>query len=178
MNKLILLGLLLASTTAWAADDSFERVLPGVFHDILHDASAAYDKKDYARAFELNQRAACAGDSTSQAILGRMYLLGQGTPKNDITGYAWIRLSADFNYAEFTSLARRLEDAMTPQQRKDGNDRAETLRRKYGFAATNMSCHGTSRRGVYLIDSVVCTPESEGGKLLLHKCLGSEAKSD
>ena len=176
MNKLILFGLLLLSVTAWAANDSFERVLPGTFHDILREASAAYKKQDYARAFELNQRASCAGDKTSQAILGRMYVLGQGTQKDDITGYAWIRLAADFNYAEFTSLSAKLENAMTPDKREKGKARAEALRRKYGFAATNISCHGTSRRGVYLIDSVVCTPESEGGKLLLRRCVGAEAK--
>jgi TPR repeat protein len=178
MNRIALLFLLLflAGNTASAADDRFEPVVPGVFHDLLRDASAAYDKKDYARAFELNQRAACAGDKTSQAILGRMYVLGQGVQKDEITGFAWIRLAADFSFADFTSLSRKLEAAMTPEQQKAGNAKAVALREKYGLAATNMSCHGESRRGVYLIDSVVCTPESEGGRLLLRRCVGSQVK--
>jgi len=176
MNKLVFLCFLLISAAAWAADESFEPVLPGAYHDILHDASTAYDKKDYARAFELNQRAACAGDKTSQAILGRMYILGQGVERDEVYGYAWVRLAADFAFADFTSLSRKLEAAMTPAQLEKGNGRADALREKYGFAATNMSCHGTSRRGVYLIDSVVCTPESEGGRLLLRKCVGAQAK--
>jgi len=170
MKRLGLLVLLLSATAASAADDSFERVLPGAYQDLLHDASSAYDKKDYARAFELNQRGACAGDKTSQAILGRMYILGQGVPRDDVAGYAWIRLAADFSFADFTSLARKLEAAMTPAQKAAGEAKADVLRKNYGPAATNMSCHGESRRGVYLIDSVVCTPESEGGRLLLRRC--------
>jgi hypothetical protein len=174
MNKLAFLGfLLIFSVGVRAADDEFDRVLPGAYHDLLRDASAAYDKKDYPRAFELNQRAACAGDKTSQAILGRMYVLGQGTAKDEVTGYAWIRLAADFSFAEFTSLARKLEDAMTSEQRSAGTAKADELRKNYGLAATNMSCHGESRRGVYLIDSVVCTPESTGGQLHLRRCVNA-----
>jgi TPR repeat protein len=166
---------LLSAGSASAADDSFERMLPGAYQSLLHDASAAYDKKDFARAFELNQRTACAGDKTSQAILGRMYILGQGAPRDDVTGYAWVRLAADFSFADFTSLARKLEAAMTPEQRAAGTAKADELRRNYGQAATNMSCHGESRRGVYLIDSVVCTPESQGGQLLLRRCVDTPA---
>jgi TPR repeat protein len=176
MNRVALLAFLLFSMAANAADDSFERVLPGAYQDLLHGASSAYDKKDYARAFELNQRGACAGDKTSQAILGRMYILGQGVPRDDAAGYGWIRLAADFSFADFTSLARKLEAAMTPAQRSAGDAKVEALRRNYGPAATNMSCHGESRRGVYLIDSVVCTPESEGGRLLLRRCVDAAAK--
>lgn len=176
MNRLTLLALLLIGVSARAADDAFDRVLPNAYQSLLHDASSAYDKKDYARAFELNQRAACAGDKTSQAILGRMYILGQGVQRDDATGYGWVRLAADFSYADFTSLARKLEAAMSPEQRSAGNARVEVLRRNYGLAATNMSCHGESRRGVYLIDSVVCTPESEGGRLLLRRCVEEPGK--
>lgn len=176
MNKLVLLCFVLVSVTAMAADDKFEHVLPGQFHEILKNASAAYDRKDYKSAFEFNQRAACTGDKTSQAILGRMYVLGQGTEKDAVKGYAWIRLAADFNYPPFTSLAAKLEDAMTPQQRQRGNDIADSLRRKYGDAVTNISCHGESRRGAYVIDSVICSPEAQGGRLLLRRCVGAEAK--
>jgi len=177
MKPALLLAFLLplVSIAANAADDSFDRVLPGAYQDVLQGASSAYDKKDFARAFELNQRGACAGDKTSQAILGRMYILGQGVPRDDVTGYAWVRLAADFSFADFTSLARKLEAAMTPEQKKAGEAKADVLRKNYGPAATNMSCHGVSRRGVYLIDSVVCTPESEGGRLLLRRCAEAPA---
>lgn len=176
MKRFVLTILALSSAAVWAADSPFEHVQPHEYTDILREASAAYEHQDFARAFELNQRAACAGDKTSQAILGRMYLLGQGTARDDVTGYAWIRLAADFNFADFTSLARKLEDAMTPAQRTAGNAKADAWRRHYGLKATNMSCRGESRRGVYMIDSVICTPQYSGSELLLHRCVDAPVK--
>jgi TPR repeat protein len=163
--------------TASATDGGlFDRVQAGVYADMQHEATLAYDRKDYARAFELNRRAACAGDRTSQAILGRMYLLGQGTARDDVTGYAWIRFAADFGYRDFTSLARKLEAALPPEQRAQGNALADTLRVRYGPAVTNMSCHGEARHGVYVIDAVICTPDSDGGQVLLRRCVDEAPK--
>ena len=164
---------------AFAKDDAlFEEVQSGAYSDMLSQATVAYDKHDYDRAFALNRRTACGGDKTSQAIVGRMYVLGQGTPRDEITGYAWIKLAAEFSYADYTSLARKLEAAMTPEQRTRATARADAMRRNYGLAATGMSCHAESRRGAYLLDSVVCTPESAGGgRLELRRCVDEPAKA-
>ena len=168
---------MLATTALATASAVFDHTPSGEYLDMQHEASVAYDRKDYPRAFELNRRAACAGDRTSQAILGRMYLLGQGTQKDEITGYAWIRFAADFSFGDFTSLARKLESAMTPEQLSAGKAKVDALRANYGPAVTNMSCHGESRRGAYIIDSVVCTPESAGGgDVLLRRCVDEAAK--
>ena len=165
------LGAALLSAGAAIATVAFDHVPSGQYNDMQREATSAYDRKDYERAFALNRRTACAGDRTSQAILGRMYLLGQGTAKDEITGYAWIRFAADFSFGDFTSLARKLEAAMTPAQLTAGKAKLEALRANYGPAVTNMSCHGESRRGAYLIDSVVCTPEAAGGgDVLLRRC--------
>jgi TPR repeat protein len=168
----ILAGSMLA-LAAHADEPQFERMQSDAYKAMLRDATVVYDRKDYARAFELNRRAACAGDKTSQAILGRMYLLGQGTSKDEINGYAWIKVAAEFRFADFTSLAHKLEEAMTAEQRAKGSARADELRKDYGLAATNMSCRGESVHGVYLIDGVGCTPPSAGGgTVLVHRCAG------
>jgi TPR repeat protein len=157
---------------ARAADDAaFDLVLPDRYNAMLRDGGRAYDRKDYAQAFELNRRTACAGDKTSQAIVGRMYVLGQGTPRDELTGYGWIKLAAEFGFAEYTSLAHKLEGAMTPERRAQASARAEAMHKNYGLVATGMSCHGESRHGVYIIDAVVCTPPSDGGMVRLHRCL-------
>jgi len=162
---------------AHADDAQFERMPSDAYKAMLRDATTIYDRKDYTRAFEMNHRAACAGDKTSQAILGRMYLLGQGTQKDDITGYAWIKLAAEFRFGDFTSLAKKLEDAMTPEQRAKGTAKSDELRKDYGLAATNMSCRGESTHGVYLIDGVGCTPASGGGgTVLVRRCVDAPAK--
>ena len=164
---------------AFATDDAlFEEIQPGAYPDMLSQATIAYDKHDYDRAFALNHRAACGGDKTSQAIVGRMYVLGQGTPRDEITGYAWIKLAAEFSYADYTSLARKLEAAMTPEQRTRATAKADAMRRNYGLAATGMSCHAESRHGAYLLDSVVCTPQSTGGgRLELRRCVDESANA-
>jgi FOG: TPR repeat, SEL1 subfamily len=163
----------------FATDDSlFEQVQSGAYADMLSQATIAYDKHDYDRAFALNRRTACGGDKTSQAIVGRMYVLGQGTPRDEITGYAWIKLAAEFSYADYTSLARKLEVAMTPEQRTRATAQADAMRKSYGLAATGMSCHAESRRGAYLLDSVVCTPQSTGGgRLELRRCVDEGAST-
>jgi len=174
MKVVALCIFVLSSACAFARtgdDASFERVLSDRYNDMLRDGGRAYDRKDFAKAFELTRRTACAGDKTSQAMVGRMYLLGQGTPKDEMTGFGWIKLAAEFGYADYTSLARKLESALAPEQRAAANDRAEALRRNHSLAATGMSCHGESRRGAIIIDSVICTPDSDGGGMVrLRRC--------
>jgi TPR repeat protein len=110
-----IIGLTAGMASAWAGDEAqFERVQYDAWYDSLRDAAVAYDHKDYSRAFALYRRAACAGDKTSQSILGRIYLLGQAPTRDDLAGYAWIKLSAEFSFAEFTSFARKLEASQTP----------------------------------------------------------------
>jgi hypothetical protein len=172
-----IIGLTAMAASVWAGDEAqFERVQYDAWYDSLRDAAVAYDHKDYPRAFALYRRAACAGDKNSQSILGRIYLLGQAPTRDDLTGYAWIKLSAEFSFAEFTSFARKLEASQTPEIRQLGNARADALRSLYGLGATNMSCHGESRHGGYVIDSVVCTPKSVGGgELQLRRCVEDAA---
>jgi hypothetical protein len=177
-SALWIMGLLAGAAAAWAADNAvFERVSADKYADMLRDGGLAYDHKDYARAFELNKRTACAGDKTSQAIIARMYLLGQGVARDDFMGYAWIKLAAEIKFGDFTSLARKIEAALTPAQRAQADAKAAELRKNYGLAATNISCRAESRHGAYLIDSVVCAPQSDGGGMvLLRRCVDDAAK--
>jgi len=172
-----IIGLVVFAANARAGDEAqFERVQYNAWYNSLRDAAVAYDGKDYPRAFALYRHAACAGDKTSQSILGRMYLLGKAPSQDDLTGYAWIKLAAEFSFAEYTSLARKIEASLTAEVREKGNARADELRRLYSLAATNMSCHGESRHGGYVIDSVVCTPkDAGGGEFQLRRCVEDAA---
>ena len=155
----------------------FERVAADKYADMLREGGIAYDHKDYARAFELNMRTACAGEKTSQAIIARMYLLGQGVARDDFAGYAWITLAAEIKFGDFTSLSRKIERALTSPQFAQAQTAAAQLRKNYSLAATNMSCRAESRHGAYIIDSVICTPQSDGGGMvLLHRCVDGAEK--
>jgi TPR repeat protein len=177
-SALWIMALLAAATAASATDNAvFERVSADKYADMLREGGLAYDHKDYAHAFELNKRTACAGDKTSQAIIARMYLLGQGVTRDDFTGYAWIKLAAEIKFGDFTSLSKKIEAALTPAQRTQADAKAAELRKNYGLAATNINCRAESRHGAYLIDSVVCTPQSDGGSMvLLRRCVDEPAK--
>ena len=181
MKKSLLAAIVVCASGAAAARAAdnvlFERVPTDKYADMLREGGLAYDHKDYARAFELNKRTACAGDKTSQAILARMYLLGQGVARDDYTGYAWIKLAAEIKFGDFTSLSRKIEGALTPAQLAQAQTTAAELRKNYGLASTGMSCRAESRHGAYIIDSVVCTPQSDGGGMvLLRRCVEDAAK--
>jgi TPR repeat protein len=178
MKKSLFAAIVVCAAVAHASDNAvFERVPAGKYADMLREGGIAYDHKDYARAFELNKRTACAGDKTSQAIIARMYLLGQGIARNDYAGYAWIKLAAEIKFGDFTSLSRKIEGALTPPQLAQAQTAAAELRKNYGLAATNMSCRAESRHGAYIIDSVVCAPQSDGGGMvLLRRCVDETVK--
>ena len=171
--KILLAAILTMSGigVAGAADtNGFERVLPAQYAQMLRDAKVAYDEKRYDDAFRLFQRTACAGDKESQSAIGRMYLLGQGIVRNDIVGYAWLKVAAETLFPGYQRIVHQLEEAMTPEQRALADTRARQTIDLYGRAATNMSCSQNASRGGYVIDSIVCTPRREGNTMLLKQC--------
>src|SRR5262245_33499742 len=60
----------------------------------LADANAAFDHKDYARAFALYQPLAEAGTAEAQSAIGAMYFFGNGIAKNPSRAYMWFDLAA------------------------------------------------------------------------------------
>lgn len=56
---------------------------------------AAYGKADYPQALKELQPLAETGDGKAQNLLGKMYYLGQGVPKDQARGAQWFRKAAD-----------------------------------------------------------------------------------
>jgi hypothetical protein len=156
-------AVLVPVVVAAPVDRAFERMDAMAYRDLLHDAAKAYNAKDYDQAFKLYRRGACSGDKFSQSAVGRMYLLGQGTTRNDLTAYAWLAVAAEFQFAGFQSVPKQLHEAMTPAQRRVADARAQTLRDLYGLRATGTSCSTQASHGGHITDTIVCTPEHYGG---------------
>ncbi len=171
---LIVVMLLMGMAAASAASADFEQVLRNDYSMMLHDSKKAYEGKRYEDAFRGFQRTACAGDKESQSAIGRMYLLGQGVTRNDLTGYAWLKVAAETRMRGYQSIVDKLAQAMTPAQRAVADARAATLIGQYGLRATNMSCTLASSRSGLIKDSVVCTPRSEGVQVLLRRCVADD----
>lgn len=148
----------------------FDRVERSAYADLLRDAASAYAAGQYEDSFVKFRRTACAGDKQSQSALGRMYLLGQGTRRDDLTGYAWLKLAAEVIYPKYQSVVRALEEAMTPDQRKIADERVALFRERYSLGPTGMSCSLSASKGGHIVDRIVCTPRSEGRRVLLRRC--------
>ena len=168
---LVGMTLWIGAMAASAASADFEHVMPGDYALMLRDAKKAYEGKRYEQAFHAFQRTACAGDKESQSAIGRMYLLGQGVTRNDLTGYAWLKVAAETKMRGYQSIVDKLAQAMTPAQRAVADAQAATLVSQYGLRATNMSCNLSSSRGGLIKDGVTCTPRSEGVQVLLRRCV-------
>ena len=59
------------------------------------DCQAAYDRHDYAQALGLCRPLAEQGDPTPQAVLGLMYMRGQGVQHDDLEAADWFRKAAE-----------------------------------------------------------------------------------
>lgn len=179
MARIVLLALLgtivvAIAITARAASEDFERVLPGDYRDMLLNARNAYDGKRYDEAFHAFQRTACGGDKQSQSALGRMYLLGQGVARDDLTGYAWLKVAAEVRFRGYQAIVQKIEQAMTPAQHRIADPEAARLVGLYGLRATNMSCNLSASQGGHIQDNIVCTPRPDGTQLLLRRCVADK----
>ena len=181
MKSIVCSALFLAAGLAGAAHageyGDFDTTSDFAYGEMTVEAARAYGNARYEEAFHKFQRLACAGDKASQAMVGRMYLAGEGAPRNDLQGYLWLKLAAEFNQASYRATVKRIESVLTPEQLKAWTAQADTLRGLYGLRATNMSCnqHASATFSSNVKDTVFCTPKREGNVVLLKRCEGAEA---
>jgi uncharacterized protein len=99
----------------------------------LASASAAYKAQDYPKALAEYRELAEIGNAQSQYILGIMYFNGQGTNRNQLVGYGWIRLAADADYAQ----AKEAEPKMRAEIADENVERAQGLLKRFAPDALN-----------------------------------------
>ena len=88
--------------------------------------------KDEVEAVKWYRKAAEQGNGCAQEELGRMYYSGQGVPKNFIESYAWYLLAKANGQEKASEAVSSLEEILTAEQIKKGQERAAELRRLYG----------------------------------------------
>jgi uncharacterized protein len=69
----------------------------------LEDGEAAYQREDYATAYRLLGPLADQGNAEAQDMLGTMYVVGEGVPKNYSEAVKWYRRAADQGNADAQS---------------------------------------------------------------------------
>lgn len=168
----LLVSLLLCADAAPPAEPAFESVYSDDYSDLLRSAEIALHDKANSNAFALQRRLACAGSQANQAALGGLYLTGRGVKEDDLTGYAWLKLSAASGVPEYRDLVHALEKQMTPQQRLVADAKAAALQLLYAPVPTHMSCMRADAVGSHL-KVLTCDPESApGGEVWLKRCAG------
>lgn len=165
------LGIAAARAENARHEAGFDRVFPSVYSDLLFNSKTAYQGKRYDEAFPLMKKAACAGDKESQWMLGHMFLLGQGISRDDFTGYAWIKVAAEFNSSEYRSTVEKIEKAIDPKQFPIVQAEARKFVDNYGLRTTNMSCNRAASQRGHIMDRIICTPQSDGQFVMLRQCV-------
>jgi len=98
----------------------------------LYAATAASDKQDYARAFELFRELAELGHPLAQENLAVMYVNGEGVKRDNILGYAWAAIAIENGGGDAArGIVAQLEPHLTPGARK----RIADVQAQFGKAA-------------------------------------------
>lgn len=87
----------------------------------IESGIAAYDSGDYEKARRELQAVVDAGDPVAAYLLGRIYLAGQGIPRDVSEGMKWLRLAAERGEINATvQLAARYDHGVgVPQSDKE-----------------------------------------------------------
>ncbi len=76
----------------------------------------AYQQKDFAAAYQLLEPLAKQGHSSAQYNLGRMYVRGEGAPKDYVEAYKWFFLADKNGRKEGNQAMRALAKSLTDKQ--------------------------------------------------------------
>lgn len=153
-----------------------EQIDPVVYDALFVEAVQTHHAGHKGQAFAKFMRLACAGDKSAQEQIGQMYLVGEGAYQNTAMAYIWLKTAAEFNFADYRTLVKKIEKMVTPEQAKRLNQLADDMIAQYGQRATNMTCsaHSASTFISNIKNKVVCSPKSYGGMLLVQRCYSSE----
>ena len=97
-----LLGVILVSAQSMAAEDALNQC--------LNFALVSETQSEACR------EAAEQGHADAQFVLGLMYAIGHGVPKDDVQAYAWFNVSGAAEHQQARTNRARLAEGMTPAQ--------------------------------------------------------------
>ena len=99
----------------------------------LYSANQAYDKKDYARAFELYRELAELGQVYAQQNLAIMYVNAEGVPRDNIAGYGWAVIAKENGGGG--EAIQGIIDQLEPHMTEKARLRIAEMKAQFGSAA-------------------------------------------
>ena len=98
----------------------------------LYEAALAYEKKDFARSFELYRELAELGQSEAQESLAVMYVNGEGIKRDNVLGYAWATIALEQGAH---AAAQGIVDQLSPHLNDAARSRVVALVAQFGQEA-------------------------------------------
>jgi TonB family protein len=98
----------------------------------LYSASAAAEKQDFPRAFELYRELAEIGLPLAQESLAVLYVNGEGVKRDNVLGYAWAAIALENGASE---AAKGIVSQLEPHLNTAARARIAEVQAKYGKAA-------------------------------------------
>ena len=103
--------------------------LPAVAQDkptcSVPDGVEFHRQKNYGKAFECWDAHARRGSSAAQFNIARMYILGEGVPRNNIEAYKWLTIADRSGRPEARAALERIRKTLTPEQLEDARNRVQ-----------------------------------------------------
>lgn len=93
-----------------------------------------YAHHHYKGAMKYFKIGAYYSDKLSQLSIGLMYLNGEGTKKDAVTAYAWLRVAAERKYPEFVATRDGVKATLSPAQLQQSDAIYSKLEARYGDA--------------------------------------------
>lgn len=102
----------------------------------LYQASAAADRQDFPRAFELFRELAETGQPVAQENLAVMYVNGEGVKRDNVLGYAWASMAIENGGSE---AAKSIVAQLEPHLNDAARARVAELKSRFGKEALEQS---------------------------------------
>jgi TPR repeat protein len=99
--------------------------------DDFENGWKAYNRQDYAAAYDIWRRLADRNDAQAQLMVGLLYANGQGVGQNVAEAYKWFLISAANGNEHAESLyagATNLDNLITPEEKAEAERQAQAWR--------------------------------------------------
>lgn len=89
----------------------------------VRDGVNFHSQKNYGKAFECWDQHARLGSSAAQFNIARMYVLGEGVPRNKIEAFKWLTIADRSGRPEARKVLANLQKTMTPEEVEEAQKR-------------------------------------------------------
>lgn len=103
---------------------------------IQEQADEAFEAESYEEAFGMFlETLAPTGDKYAQYMVGLMILDGLGTPRDTITGAAWLKLAAERGEENLSEASEAVYQSLNTEQTSQVDEKLASLKADYGDCA-------------------------------------------